>query len=70
MFSLQVSSTKGSEENSTNKKKFSDQKQNSGGTNGGSKTSSSDDSCNYNQNKWGAPKNGDGIKLFGNKVMS
>ena len=52
-----------------NKMKFLEQKQKSGGTNGGSKTSSRNDSHNYNQNKWGAPKNGIGIKLIGNKPM-
>ena len=52
-----------------NKKKFWEQKQNSGKTSNGSKTSGSDDCHNYNQNKWGAPKNGSGIKLFRNKLM-
>ena len=46
-----------------NKNKFSKQKQNSG------ETSRSNDSHNYNQNIWGAPKNGNGVKLFENKLM-
>ena len=52
----------------TTNKKFSEQQQNGGGTNG-SKQYSSDDSSNYNENKWGAPKSGNGINLYGNKLI-
>ena len=59
------SQSKDKEKIAANKKKFSEQK----GTNGGSKTSSNNNSHNYNQNKWGASKNGNSMKLFRNKLM-
>ena len=52
-----------------NKKAFSEEKQENRVSNGGSKATGSDDSHNYNQNKWVAPENGIGIRLFENKLM-